>query len=235
MATFSWSIDPVACSLGFVAIVLAWKAYRASTKHFLKLVEVDASYGSSVNPRNDGPRLEVTLLNLGLPISRPSVHLYFERQEGPRLNRYMFELSPCLPDENVAFEQGMRASFMCLPRRGRDSESSMAKAMSAISSPRRQKAAIVIKNAGYEVQRIRLHAWTDWLVRKWNEFAHGFNSKHWVEMNDGRGETVVRNHRVLQLSVFKKPSSLALREFSKYWRNEMNQAKEPAEENSPAA
>jgi len=220
MPFISLSVDPIACLLGVFAIWLAWKAYCASTKHFVKLVRCDAEYLMTGKQSESGTYFKVTLLNLGLPVNQPSVELVFNSDEVYPM-AISFNLAPCENHGDTSFAQGMRAAFEFFPI----SFLSLAKSRidfkhMKISYPRRQKAAIVVKNAGYEIQRIPLCSQTDWLREKWNSCAYDFDRNFQTTKTDPVLGEILVNHSILQLPKFQITNSTRLRFFSKSWHDE---------------
>lgn len=163
------SLDPIACLLGLVAIWLAWIAYRSSSYHLIRIEDLKAGWVDSVRSAHCGPYLEVSILNLGLPIHDLKVCLQFQTDEEVPM-QWTTELSPTESISNVPFDRGMRGQFIVRPLQFTAPEHFEAK-IRTLRDPKRQQAAIVVKSGNFVIKTIPLVSMIDGPLQRWNELA----------------------------------------------------------------
>ncbi len=163
------SIDPLAFFISGVALWLAWKAYRNSPRHKVKLIDFHCSvvdYGQ----QHPSPTIEATILGCGLPIHQMTVEFQYQSKIFGTVSLAMSQvrsgrggrLEPV--DTAIPFEPGMRGKFQFERRIVPGVTGNAQLQGEELYNARKQRAAIVIESNGFEIQRFRLGRRRDLLM-----------------------------------------------------------------------
>ena len=171
------SVDPLACVLAAIAIWLAWRAYRRSTMHIVRLDSVKNGFTIGNAGTRTGPSFEVTLSNEGLPINAITVSLHFHML-APFGQSTFIGLEATEEHKTAAFEPGMKASFARWPQDDPPANCEhLLRWIAALTHPRKQRAEIVVRSGGFDVQTIPLYARLDRVRIHWNRLLHSLLSR----------------------------------------------------------
>ncbi len=193
----SFSVDPLATLFAMAALSLGYVAFRASSKVWLRLVEVKSSYSTSVYENNwkGFHDLNVTIRNLGISLHDVRVCLWFRDGDGSyqhEMQQVRYDKQHETISEKSEFKQGMVGAFALKSYHFNDRTLNM---IAKLDCAKKRDARLKIYSQGFLVHEFRLWQRLYWLRSRWNHFAGRINWKYkkTVVLPDGK-ETVGERH-----------------------------------------
>ena len=185
-----FSLDPIAGLLALVALWIAYLAYRASCKIWVRLLDVSGAFSTSYN-EPDHHHFDVVIQNLGLSLHRASVCLFFRDRDGGSytlaMRRVEFRDRHKVIDDNGEFAQGMIGAFRLKSTDLENHNGHGINMLRKLEDVKRCDATIHVYSQDFLVAEFRLWQRFYWLRSLWNRFAHSVNWKfnRDVKVSDG--------------------------------------------------
>lgn len=190
-----FSFDPISALLALSALWIAYLAYRASCRIWVRLLNVGGAFSSSVY-EPDHHHLDVVIQNLGLPLHQTRVCLFFKHRDGGTytvaMQRVEYRDRHKVVTDNGEFAQGMIGAFRLKSTDLAKHDGLAIKMLSKLESPKRCDAKIHVYSQDFLVAEFRLWHRFYWFKSTWNRFAQKVNWKFNRNVTISDGTTRLR-------------------------------------------
>ncbi len=198
-----FSFDPLAAVLGLSALWVAYLAYRASCKIWVRLLSVDGAFSRTVY-EPDHHYFDVVIQNLGLPLHRTKICLSFKHRDGEtytlEMKRVEYRDRHKVVTDNGEFAQGMIGAFRLKSTDLTSNGGHGIQMLSKLECPRRCDAKIDVYSQDFLVAEFRLWHRFYWIESTWNRLAHKVNWTFNRNVTISDGTTRLKLGRVLPTS-----------------------------------
>jgi hypothetical protein len=195
-----FSVDPISAALAISALWIAYLAYRASCKIWVRLLDVGGAFSSSVY-EPDHHHFDVVIQNLGLPLHRTSVCLFFKHRDGGTytlaMQRVEYRHRHKVVADNGEFAQGMIGAFRLKSSDLARNDGHGIRMLAKLENAKRCDAKIHVYSQDFLVAEFRLWHRFYWMKSMWNRFAHKVNWKFNKDVTISDGTTRLKLGKVL--------------------------------------
>ncbi|MBX3451498.1 MAG: hypothetical protein KF777_18160 [Planctomycetaceae bacterium] len=173
-----FSFDPIAAALAVSALWIAYLAYRASCRIWVRLLVVDGAFSSSIYEA-DHSYLDVVIQNLGLPLHQARISLFFKDRDGRNyalgMQRVEYASRHKVVSDNGEFAQGMIGVFRLKSTILAKDGGYGIQMLKKLECPKQCDARIQVYSQDFLVAEFRLWKRFYWVKSTWNRFVTRVN------------------------------------------------------------